>query len=140
MALQCQNTPVGSVVVLDGRIVGEGIESLPTGDDITGHAEILACQAAVDKTGSKLLTGATLYSTAEPCFMCSYAIRSATISLVVYGSDTPDIGGVTSAHPILIDDRLSPWRPAPLILNGVLLDECMALRNSQGSGGSSSTA
>lgn len=88
IARQRQNTPVGSVVELDGAIVGEGIEALPNGNDITGHAEVLACQAAVNNTGNKLLMGATLYSSAEPCFMCSYAIRTAAISLVVYGSDT----------------------------------------------------
>lgn len=123
-----KNTPVGSVIVLDGKIVGEGIESLPAGNDITGHAEIVACQAAVDKTGSKLLLGATLYSTAEPCFMCSYAIRSASIALVVYGVDTPGIGGVTSVHNILTDESLSNWMPAPRVVTGVLIDECCALR------------
>ena len=40
------NTPVGSVVALDGAIIGEGIETLPTGSSLTGHAETLACQAA----------------------------------------------------------------------------------------------
>lgn len=126
------NTPVGSVVVLDGEIVGEGSEDLPQGDIITGHAEILACQAAVDQTGSKLLNGATLYSTAEPCFMCSYAIRQCRISLVVYGVETPDIGGITSSHAILIDPRLSNWNPAPCILAGVLQRECQQLRFPQG--------
>ena len=123
-----QNTLVGSVIVLNDEIVGEGIEALPNGNDITGHAEVLACQAAVDNTGHRLLTGATLYSTAEPCFMCSYLIRSAAISLVVYGSDTPVIGGVTSVHNILTDPRLSNWKPVPRVSSGVLLDECLALR------------
>lgn len=122
------NTPVGSLIVLDGAIVGEGIETLPVGNDLTGHAEILACQAAVDHTGSKLLVGATLYSTAEPCFMCSYAIRSASLALVVYGVDTPEIGGVSSTHPILTDTRLSTWGPPPSVLTGILEDECRALR------------
>ena len=128
LARQRQNTPVGSVIVLDGEIVGEGTEALPNGSDITGHAEVLACQAAVHKTGNKLLTGATLYSTAEPCFMCSFAIRSAAISLVVYGADTPEIGGVTSVHNILTDPGLSNWKPAPRVVPGVLLNECRALR------------
>ena len=44
------NTPVGSVVVLDGAIIGQGIETLPTGSSLTGHAETLACQAAIDAT------------------------------------------------------------------------------------------
>jgi tRNA(adenine34) deaminase len=122
------NTPVGSIVVLKGEVIGEGIEELPSGNNITGHAEILACQAAVDRTGNKLLTGAVLYSTAEPCFMCSYAIRQTGIAIVVYGVDTPTIGGVTSSHAILIDPRLSSWKPAPRVVAGVLRNECMKLR------------
>ncbi len=123
------NTPVGSIVVLGGEVVSEGIESLPAGDDITGHAEVLACQAAVSNTGSKDLSDAALYSTAEPCYMCSFAIRQSGIALVVYGVDTPDIGGVTSIHPILTDPCLSSWRPAPRILSGILRRECRQLRN-----------
>jgi pyrimidine deaminase RibD-like protein len=53
MAREQGNTPVGSVVVLAGAIIGEGIETLPTGTSITGHAVTLACQAAIDATGRK---------------------------------------------------------------------------------------
>ena len=123
------NTPVGSVVVLDGDIVDEGIENLPTGDSVVGHAEVLACQKAVDRTGSRLLEGATLYTTAEPCFMCSYIIRQCEIALVVYGLETPNVGGATSAHPILTDTSMSGWKPAPRIVGGVLRRECQQLRS-----------
>ena len=123
------NTPVGSVVVINGEIVGEGIEELPTSSNITGHAEVVACQDAVNRTGSNLLSEAALYTTAEPCFMCSYVIRQCRIASLVYGIETPDIGGVTSSHPILTDVSLSAaWRPAPRILAGVLKSECQPLR------------
>ena len=58
VARQQGNTSVGSVVVLDGEIIGEGIEALPVGTSITGHAETLACQAALDATGRRDLAGA----------------------------------------------------------------------------------
>lgn len=122
------NTPVGSIVVLDGAIIGEGIETLPAGSSLTGHAETLACQAALDATGRKDLAGATLYTTAEPCFMCAYAIRQLHIGLVVYGIDTPVIGAVTSTHPILTDPSLDIWRSAPTVIGGVLRDECERLK------------
>lgn len=117
------NTPVGSVVVLDGRIVGEAGEALPAGTSATGHAEVLACQAALDRLGRKDLAGAVLYSSAEPCFMCSYVIRQLRISQVVYGSDTPMIGGVTSIHPILTDPALDRWRPAPAVIRDASRDD-----------------
>ncbi|MCG8447951.1 MAG: deaminase [Pirellulales bacterium] len=121
------NTPVGSVVVLGGEVVGEGVEGLPGGTNIAGHAEVLACQMAVDRTGSRRLDGATLYTTAEPCFMCSYVIRQCNISQVVYGLPTPDVGGVTSSHAILTDTNLLNWMPAPRVLGGILREECRQL-------------
>ncbi|MDR3617722.1 MAG: nucleoside deaminase [Paludisphaera borealis] len=130
------NTPVGSVVVLDGRIVGEAGEDLPTGSSVTGHAEVLACQAALDHLGRKDLAGAVLYSTAEPCFMCSYVIRQLRVAQVVYGLDTPTIGGATSDHPILTDPALAPWRPAPRVLGGVLRDDCERLKTTRGTNNS----
>ena len=122
------NTPVGSVVVINGEIVGEGIEELPSGSSVTGHAEVLACQSAVDQTGSRLLRGATLYSTAEPCFMCSYVIRQCAVALVVYGLDTPVVGGVTSGLPILVDEELNSWMPAVSIERGILAAECRQVK------------
>ena len=52
-----KNTPVGSVVVIDEVIVGEGIEEVPAETNVTGHAEVLARQSAVHQTGNKLLEG-----------------------------------------------------------------------------------
>ena len=122
------NTPVGSVLVLDGEVIGEAGEAIPAGTSITGHAEVLACQAALDRTGRRDLSGASLYTTAEPCFMCSYVIRQLRVALVVYGVETPLIGGVTSGHPILTDPALDRWRPAPVVMGGVLRDDCERLR------------
>lgn len=128
-ARRAGNTPVGSVVAQDGQIIGEASETLPAGRSITGHAELLACQNALDQTGAKDLAGATLYTTAEPCFMCSYAIRNLRVALVVYALETPLIGGITSAHPILTDPALDAWRPAPRVLAGVLREECLRFKN-----------
>jgi tRNA(adenine34) deaminase len=121
------NAPVGAIVVVDGQVVGEGIEVLPAGNNITGHAEVIACQSAVDRTGSRLLHGATIYTTAEPCFMCSYVVRQCAVALVVYGVETPGIGGITSSHPILTDATITRWTSTPHVLGGVLLGECQQL-------------
>ena len=123
------NTPVGGVVVLDGQVIGEASEALPAGRSVTGHAEVIACQAALDRAGRGDLAGAALYTTAEPCFMCSYVIRQLRVALVVHGVDTPLIGGITSAHPILTDPALDRWRPAPVVVGGVLRDDCERLKS-----------
>ncbi len=123
------NTPVGSLVVIDGHIVGEGVEQLPAGTNLAGHAELIACQQAVERTNTRRLVGAVLYTTAEPCFMCSYVIRQCGIATVVYGVDTPGVGGVTSLHPILTDASLAFWNPPPRVLAHVLQAECQQLKS-----------
>lgn len=120
------DAPVGSVVVINDQIVGEGIEQSSL--NLSGHAEILACQNAVNQQRSASLHGASLYTTAEPCFMCSYVIRKCGITCVVYGTDTPYAGGFTSNVPVLIDPSLSEWMPPPHVIAGVLRDECERLR------------
>lgn len=76
--------PFGAVLVVGDQIVAESGDGCRTLSDPTAHAELRVisdyCQA------SKLihLDGYTLYSVAEPCVMCSGAIKWAGISRVVF--------------------------------------------------------
>lgn len=120
------DTPVGSVVVRDGRIVGEGIEAVKAENDLTAHAEIRAVQDACRCLGTLHLTGCTLFTTVEPCLMCSFVIRSARISKVVIGRPVPHIGGFSSKYSILTDPEIPGWSPPPLVVTGLLEEECSA--------------
>ncbi|NJL34222.1 MAG: hypothetical protein HC893_10600 [Chloroflexaceae bacterium] len=66
-------------------------------------------RAACVALASHTLHGYTLYTTAEPCWMCSYAIRETGISLVVIGAETLDVGGISTRYPLLVDATLSVW-------------------------------
>jgi len=123
------NTAVGSVVVFGGKIVGEGVEQLPVENILTRHAEMLACQQAIETLKVRSLEKAILYSTAEPCFMCSYVIRQCRIAKVVYGTETAMIGGITSSFPILTALGLNAWKPAPQVIGGILAEECRRLHS-----------
>lgn len=127
MARDRGNTPVGSVVVCPGGIVAEGMEAVRSEKDLTAHAEVKAVREACRLLDSLDLTGCTLYMTAEPCFMCSYVIRSARISRVVTGRGVPNVGGISSNHPILTDPEIPNWPRPPAVVTGVLLAECSAL-------------
>jgi tRNA(adenine34) deaminase len=81
--------PIGAVVVLDGKIAGEGWNRPIAAADPTAHAEIQAMRAAAQKTGNYRLTGATLYVTLEPCDMCVGAMFHARIARAVYGATDP---------------------------------------------------
>ena len=81
--------PVGSVVVLNGTIVGEGWNRPVASSDPTAHAEIQALRAAATSLKNYRLAGATLYVTLEPCEMCLGAMFHARILRAVYGATDP---------------------------------------------------
>ena len=120
-------TAVGSVVVDGDTIIGEGMESTRTLLDHSAHAEVLAMQAASQTQQSLKLYGATLYSTVEPCVLCSWVIRKAGIARVVFGVPAGEAGGFTSQYAVLKDAELNAWVSPPEIVSGVLQDECESL-------------
>ena len=108
-------SPVGSIVVLEGNIVGEGIEAGKGKQDVTCHAEVEAIRQAV-KTVGKDLFGATLYTTHEPCILCSYVIRHHRISRVVIRQKVAHIGGATSVFPVLTTRLVALWDEPPEVV------------------------
>ncbi len=81
--------PVGALVVIEGRVAGEGWNRPIGRHDPTAHAEIEALRAAARSMGNYRLTGATLYVTLEPCDMCLGAMFHARVARVVYGATDP---------------------------------------------------
>ncbi|MEJ7654018.1 MAG: nucleoside deaminase [Chloroflexia bacterium] len=69
--------PYGSVIVVEGRIVSEGENSVATDLDPTAHAEITAIRRACRDLERTDLSGGTIYASGEPCWTCSAAIRGA---------------------------------------------------------------
>ena len=133
-ATRAGNGPFGSLILRDGRVVGESYNQVQTQLDIAAHGEIAAIRVASQALGTLDLGGATLYTNAEPCYMCSYAIRAARLSRVVIGARSPNSGGLTSAYPILIDPNVISWAPPPEVVKDVLLEECEALLREFGFG------
>lgn len=121
--------PVGALVVSGARVVGEGVEGVRARCDPSAHAELDALRWACRRLGTHDLSGATLYTTAEPCLMCSYAVRQTRISLVVVGAPVPFVGGATSTYPILSDAAFRVWDEPPTLIWGVLREACEALRH-----------
>ena len=62
--------PYGAVVARDGEIIGEGLNRAMGLSDPTSHGEVEAIRDACRKLGTTDLTGAEMYTTAEPCSMC----------------------------------------------------------------------
>ena len=101
--------PVGAVVVLDGKIVGEGWNRPIAAHDPTAHAEIQALRAAASAMKNYRLQGATLFVTLEPCEMCLGAMFHARIARAVYGAADP---------------KKKVLKPQTAVEGGLLADEC----------------
>src|SRR5690349_1408689 len=93
IAKELGDNPVGSLIVLNDNIIAEGIEGGKTYKDITCHAEIEAIRQAIKHLQTTDLSACILFTTHEPCIMCSYVIRHHKIPIVVVGLTTGEIGG-----------------------------------------------
>jgi tRNA(adenine34) deaminase len=100
-AYEAQETPVGAVVVQEGRIIARSFNQVELLKDATAHAEMLALTQAEEAVGDWRLTGCTLYVTKEPCPMCAGALIHVRIARVVYGASDPKGGAAGSAMNIL---------------------------------------
>lgn len=107
-------SPVGSVVVLDGEIIGEGYEQSRQKKDVTRHAEVVAVLDALVKYGH--CRGATLYTNVEPCILCSYVIRHHQLSRVVFSKTCGELGGTNPKFNILTTDEITSWATAPEVI------------------------
>ena len=82
--------PFGAVVVRDGRIVGEGVNTVPAALDPSAHAEVNAIRVACQALGTFSLAGCQLYTSCEPCPMCLAAAYWARIDGLYYGASASD--------------------------------------------------
>jgi tRNA(adenine34) deaminase len=119
--------PVGAVVVLDGRIIGEGWNRPIASADPTAHAEIQALRAASRAVGNYRLAGAELFVTLEPCAMCVGAMFHARISRVAFGARDPKTGSAGSVINLFGEPRLNHHAT---VVGGVLAEESAALLSS----------
>ena len=102
--------PIGAVVTLEGRIIGQGENRNRRDCDPTAHAEIVALRAAAERLGDFRLTGCDLWVTLEPCPMCAGAISHARIARLYYGAADPK-GGAIEQGPRLFTQPKCLHRP-----------------------------
>ena len=80
------NHPFGAVLVgPQNELLMEAENTVETGNDITGHAEINLVRMASAEYDFRSLALCTLYSSTEPCPMCAGAIFWSGVGRVVYG-------------------------------------------------------
>ena len=111
-------SPVGALITKNGEIICEAVEASKNKNDVSCHAELEAIRLAVKKLQTNDLSECVIYSTHEPCIMCSYAIRFYKIKKVVYQHAVKYLGGVSSSMPLLISKEVPPhWGDVPEIVH-----------------------
>jgi len=97
--------------------------------DATAHAGMMAIRRACEETGEMELRGATLYSTLQPCGMCTMAAIWSKVRRVVYGAGRQDVHAMyfEAKHIDTLDFITDAYRDDIEIVGGCLRNECAAL-------------
>ncbi len=123
-ALQYDEVPIGAIIVKDGEVISRAHNLKETTQFVTRHAEIIAIEKAEEKLGTWYLDGCTLYTTLEPCLMCSGAIVQSRIQRVVYGAKEKRWSSLTN---LLESEELNHY---PEVVGDVYKDECSSIISS----------
>src|SRR5262245_35771926 len=88
-------TPFGAVIVdRDGLLVAEGHNTVRSDLDPAAHGEVVAIRDAWRRLGAwQRLAGSTLYTSCEPCLLCSFVITQLGIGRVVFAARGTDVPG-----------------------------------------------
>lgn len=115
-------TPVGALLVENGRIIGTGGNARGATQSPLEHAEILALKRAARRKGDWRFPEATMYVTLEPCSMCTGALLQARIRRIVFGAYNTETGCCRS---LLNLADLPGSRNQVEVVGGVLETECL---------------
>ena len=91
MAVEHGNEPFGAVLVKDGEIVYTNENQIYTAAEPMFHVEIGLMRKFCHDTGIIDLSEYTLYSSCEPCFMCSGAMVWMKLGRLVYGASDKEL-------------------------------------------------
>ena len=117
------DVPVGAVIVLGDKIIGQGYNRREERKNALLHAEICAINEACESLSSWRLTDAVMYVTLEPCPMCAGAVINSRIGRVVFGAYDEKAGCFGSAD----DFSQKGFNHKPHIIGGFMQEECASV-------------
>lgn len=123
-AYDLEETPIGCVIVHEGKVIGRGYNRRNTDKNPLAHAELTAIRRASRKIGDWRLEECTLYVTLEPCQMCAGAIIQSRVERVVVGCMNPKAGCAGSILNLL---DMREFNHQVRLETGVLEEECSML-------------
>jgi tRNA(adenine34) deaminase len=120
---------IGCVIVRDGSVIGEGCNEVGLRHDATAHAEIVAMRRAGERLSCDELRGAVLYTTLQPCGMCTMASIWAKIGRIVFGAGREDVHAMyfEDRHLDTVDFIRDAFRKDLALEGGLMATECATL-------------
>ena len=128
LAVEHGNEPFGAVLVKDNEIVFTNENQIYTKHDTTFHGEAGLIREFCEKTGIKDLREYMMYSSCEPCFMCSGAMVWVKLGRLVCGASNIDLENILgnegcNCSKIVFENSF--WKPR--ITEGVLRGESLVI-------------
>ena len=123
-AYDLEETPIGCVLVHEGKVIARGYNKRNKKKNTLAHAEMIVIDKASRVLGDWRLEECTMYVTLEPCPMCAGAILQARIPKVVIGSTNPKAGCAGSVINLL---DMVGFNHQVEVVQGVLEVECSQL-------------
>ncbi len=118
--------PFGALIVRDGRIIAEAVNTVTASNDPTAHAEVNAIRTAAAALGAFSLAGCVLYTSCQPCPMCLAAAWWARVDAIYYGASAPDAARAGFDDALLYDELRKPQAERQLPAMQLLRDEAWA--------------
>ena len=117
-AFRYDDVPVGCVIVKNNKVIAKAYNKKENKNDAIKHAEVEAISKACKKLNTWHLEDCTLYTTMEPCMMCSGAIIQSRIGHICYAVKNESFG---------MSDSIKNYNKNIIIENDILHDKSLDL-------------
>ncbi len=117
--------PFGAVITQNGKVIVAAENGEHRKADVTAHAEMMALSEASWKLAKRDLSDCVIYSSAEPCPMCSAAIFQSNIPRVAFGIYRDDLPHLFRRRKIRIAQLAEDWDYSPEVVGGVLREDAL---------------
>jgi tRNA(Arg) A34 adenosine deaminase TadA len=117
------NHPFGALLVINDQVVLTAENTVNTGRDVTRHAELNLVSKASQELDEESLRHAVLYTSTEPCTMCTGAIFWSGISHIVYGCSAVTLGKIAGGSFVVPCRDLLKYGNRQVKVTGPVLEE-----------------